>query len=154
MKDRIKWKDVRYFLPDEFDDPNHPGSGKEIDGILLFQLERLRHTTKWPIITHSAVGGCIDVDGSHGHSEKSYHLLKQGACACDFHFQTDIDVRIQCLEVEMLGFPGVGFYFDWHWNGVLLPIGFHVDMRPKHRAQRWTRKAHPPLGSKYFYWWQ
>ena len=148
MTNSIIWKDVRHFTFDEFSDPNYPDSGKQIDGILLFQLEKLRHATKWPIITHAIVGGCIDVDGKHGHAPKSYHLLENGACACDWHFECDASPRIQCLEVEKLAFPGVGFYYDWHWAGKLLPIGFHIDMRPKEKAQRWTRR-----NGQYLYWW-
>ena len=142
----INWKRVRHFTPEEFNDPNYPDSGKNIDGTLLYRVDELRHETGWPILTHWKVGGCIDVDGSQGHSKNSYHLIANGAKACDFHFITEVDSRLQYREVEKMGFPGLGIYYDWHWNGKLLRIGFHVDMRPKSRLQRWTRR-----NGEYFY---
>jgi len=140
------WKRVRYFVPNEFDDPNYLDSGKNIDGALLYKLDELRHETGWPIVTHWEVGGCVDVGGTHGHSENSYHLITNGAKACDFHFLTNIDPRLQYREVEKIGFFGIGIYYDWHWDDKLLPIGFHVDERPKNKLQRWTRR-----NGQYFY---
>ena len=136
--DSVIWKKVKYFDPEQFDDPNYPESGKNINGILLFQLEKLRKETKWPIITHAIVGGCVDVDGSHGHSNASLHLISNGARACDFHFKTDADPRLQYREIERIGFGGIGIYYNWRWGGKLLPIGFHVDVRPLERYQRWV----------------
>lgn len=142
----ISWKQVKFFKPEEFDDPMYPGSGGYIDGVLLFELEKLRKATGWPIITHAKVGGCVDMDAKHGHSRNSYHIYANGCKACDFHFLTDEDPRLQYRQVEDIGFPGIGVYYDWHWNGKLLPIGFHVDMRPKDQTQRWARR-----NKEYFY---
>lgn len=142
----INWNKVRYFKREEFDDPNYPGSGENIDGILLFMLDKLRHETGWPIITHWKVGGCVDVDGTHGHARNSYHLLENGAKAIDFHFITNKSAREQYYEVSKFGFPGLGVYFDWEWNGKPLPIGYHVDLRPRSKTQRWKREK-----GKYIY---
>ncbi len=142
----IHWQRVKYFKSYEFDDPNYPGSGELIDGVLLLQLHKLREHTGWPIITHWQVGGCIDVDGVHGHSKNSMHLKKNGCRAVDFHFDTNESIRLQAYEVLKAGFSGIGFYFDWKWDGSLLPIGFHVDVRDKKRTQIWTRKE-----GKYIY---
>jgi len=149
MDNNLKWQAIDHFEPYEFDDPDVPGSGIEIDGHLLFDLNRLRRATGWPIIPHWEVGGCIDVNGNHGHAKKSYHRLDQGAKAVDFHFDTKVNPRTQCLEVEKMGFPGVGFYYDWHWDGKKLKIGFHVDRRARLKAQRWTRR-----NGNYLYWWK
>jgi len=135
----INWNKVRYFKREEFDDPNYPGSGENIDGILLFMLDRLRHETGWPIITHWKVGGCVDVDGTHGHAPHSYHLKKSGSRAVDFHFGTTASSREQFYNVIKSGFTGIGVYIDvWKWNGHVLPIAFHVDIRPKTETQIWT----------------
>ncbi|MBW1739411.1 MAG: hypothetical protein JRJ69_18295 [Deltaproteobacteria bacterium] len=137
----VNWKHVRYFRPYEFDDPDFPGSGEQIDGTLLFALDRLRHQTGWPIRIHREAGGGVDVGGTHGHSPASYHLLAMGARAADWHFETDAPVRIQIREVLRFGFGGTGIYFDWG-----IPVGFHTDTRPHARYQVWTRR-----NGKYLY---
>lgn len=136
----LSWKYIKYFQPKEFEDPHYGGSGENIDGILLFELEKLRKHTGWPIITHTHVGGCVDIDGAWGHSQNSYHLFKNGCKACDFHFKTDADPRTQYKAIEDMHFSGIGIYYWWHWNGILLPVGFHVDMRPLNRLQRWVSR--------------
>ena len=136
----IDWLSIDHFTPDEFADPNYADSGPLISPLIVYPLNDLRHNTGWPIITHAAVGGCVDVDGSHGHAKKSLHLMDQGAMACDFHFNTDADPREQYRQVEAMGFGGVGIYYDWHWDGQLLGIGFHVDQRSVTRLQRWVRR--------------
>lgn len=136
---QINWSDVPHFKCGEFDDPNHPGSGDMIDRKLLRHLVALRVQTGWPVIIHGAVGGAVDVDGSWGHADASYHLQKQGCKAVDWHFVADVDVRTQAFLILQAGFRGVGFYYDWHWNGELLSIGFHTDMRPLGRTQVWKR---------------
>lgn len=141
----ICWEYVDFFRAEEFDDPLHPGSGENIDGKLLILLDRLRRETMWPIITHAKVGGAVDVEGAHGHSKNSYHLLKNGAKAVDFHFQTDVSPRDQVYMVLKAGFSGIGIYYDWNWNNELLGIGFHVDIRPKQSTQIWRRNG------RYFY---
>ncbi|MHA1289505.1 MAG: hypothetical protein ACTSPB_19115, partial [Candidatus Thorarchaeota archaeon] len=145
----INWKYVKYFKPKEFDDPKYPGSGENISGILLHKLTCLRERTAWfdppdgwPLIIHSSIGGAIDMDGSWGHSKNSYHLYKPernelSCAAVDCHFVTDAPPKIQYSLIEEIGFGGVGVYYDWKWNGKLLPIGFHLDVRPKESLQRW-----------------
>jgi len=139
MADNIVWKRVRHFQSIEFNDPNHPGSGIWINGILLMRLDVLRHDTNWPIIPHAAVGGCVDMEGTHEHSTNSYHLKSNGCKACDFHFITDASPRRQYYEVSRMGFGGLGAYYDWNWKGRKLLIGFHVDVRPSDKTQRWKR---------------
>ena len=142
----IKWDQIPEFSRHEFDDPEHPGSGDLFNEVAFYKLLDLRRKTGWPIVTHVAVGGAVDVGGTHGHAKGSYHGESKGFCAVDFHFITDAGTREQYQAVAESGFPGIGVYYDWHWNGKLLPIGFHVDDRPKDKAQRWTRKA-----GKYLY---
>jgi hypothetical protein len=134
----IDWDKYRYFDRYEFDDPDEPGSGDYIDEELVKQLNYLRGKTDAPIITHWKVGGCIDVNGTHGHADNSYHLKKNGG-AVDFHFRTDMSPRRQYWEVANAGFTGIGVYYDWHWDGDKLNIGFHVDYRPVRKAQIWRR---------------
>jgi len=143
----ISWNKVKYFKSFEFDDPDFPGSGKDIDGVLLFQLEKLRKETGWPIIPHWRVGGCVDVLGNHGHATHSYHRLDMGAKACDFHFDTKASSRYQTFMVMKIGFGGIGIYQNqWYWNNAILSIGFHVDVRPSTKAQIWKRE-----NGKYIY---
>jgi hypothetical protein len=142
----ISWKHVKYFESYEFDDPDHPGSGELIDGILLFMLDRLREDSGWPIVTHWKVGGCVDVNGTHGHSKNSLHLKKNGCLAVDFHFDCRAGLREQYYQVSKAGFPGIGVYTDWYWDGKPLVVGFHVDRRPVYSTQRWKRQA-----GKYIY---
>ena len=135
----INWKLVSNFKRHEFDDPDHPGSGDMIDGVLLLALEGLRKDTGWPIITHWQVGGCVDVNGTHGHADGSYHLKKMGCKAIDFHFDCNASPRLQYYFVSKHGFTGVGVYLNlWWWNNNILPIAFHVDHRPKTLTQRWS----------------
>jgi len=142
----IQWEHISHFDRAEFDDPLYPGSGDLIDPEFLILVVRMRVDVGWPMISHARVGGCVDVDGVHGHADNSYHLVKMGCKAIDFHFVTTAPARRQYYEVGRFGFGGLGAYFDWHWNDKLLPIGFHVDLRPKDQAQRWTRK-----NGEYFY---
>ena len=141
----IEWKKIPEFAREEFDDPLHPGSGDLIHPELFKKILHLRRITGWPMIPHGIVGGCVDVDGSHGHAKDSLHLQRMGCKAIDFHFNTNESTRKQFYFVEGL-FPGVGVYYDWHWFGYQLKIGFHVDMRPWDRMQRWTRRD-----GEYFY---
>jgi len=147
MASEKAWYFVReYFSPDEFDDPNFPGSGREIDEDLLYKLFRLRDFTGWPIIIHKWSGGAVDVEGKWGHAANSYHLLKNGAKAVDFHFSTNAPVNVQIQEVLKIGFGGVGLYFDWEYKGKPLPIGFHVDTRPSRHFVIWKR-----INKRYIY---
>ena len=149
----IDWRKIKHFKSKEFDDPGYPGSGELINEELVKRLDLLRELSGWAIMPHGAVGGCVDVQGTHGHSQRSYHLKSRGCKACDFHFADSktfkpltINTRLQYLEVEKVGFGGIGIYRDWRWEKEYLPIGFHVDTRPEERAQRWKRE-----NGKYFY---
>jgi len=144
----VNWDAIpdKVFVREEFDDPKYPGSGDLIDSHLIHKLVGLRLYTKWPMIIHGKVGGAVDVDGSWGHAPHSYHRKDMGCKAVDFHFITDASPREQAYYVSLFAFGGIGFYFDWHWNGKLLPIGFHVDTRPIKRFQMWKRER-----GKYIY---
>ena len=135
----IHWHQVRHFEKREFDDPLHPGSGELIDGVTLLMLDGLRERTGWPIDTMWETGGCVDVNGSHGHADKSYHRVDMGACAVDFVFDTDEPTRRQFFYVASAGFPGIGVYTTWHNKGLSVPIGFHVDRRAIEVCQWWRR---------------
>lgn len=138
----INWKNVRYFTEDEFEDAEVPGSGQYIDGVTLMLLDNLRDKTGWPIWVQQAV----DMGGSHGHAPNSYHLLKNGCKAVDWHFGVDVPVRVQIHQVLMSPFTGIGLYFDWHIDGKPLAVGFHTDTRAVEKTQLWRRD-----GGKYVY---
>jgi len=136
----IAWNRIEHFTRDEFQDPRYgPESGDLIDPTFLVMIVRLRIETGWPMVVHWAVGGAVDIDGAHGHADRSYHLRDMGCKAIDFHFVTEVSVRLQYYEVARAGFSGVGFYPEWTWNGMITP-GYHLDGRQKKRTQRWTRK--------------
>lgn len=140
----IKWKDIKHFEPEEFDDPNEPGSWKFMNEWTISFLDWLRMETGWPIITHNKFGlrGTVCVL-PEGHSDRSLHYANspEGCSAVDWHFDTDADPREQAVYVLHTRFRGVGTYYDWEWPGYPdnhLPIGFHTDMR--RRYQVWKRE--------------
>lgn len=127
----MRWSKIRHFTPQQFDDPEVPGSGERMDLRTVVLLDYLQGVTGWRIVPHAAPGvrGCVCVD-PRGHAAKSFHYVENGATACDFHFETPAPPRDQALRVLAAGFPGVGIYYGWQWEGSPLPIGFHVDHRP------------------------
>jgi len=136
----VNFDHVPHFTEPEFDDPNFPGSGRNINGELLHQFVKMRIETGWPIIPHGSVGGVVDMEGRHGHAENSLHLARNGCSAIDFHFVTDKSLREQYNWVCRYGFSGIGIYPQWR------NPGFHVDWRPVHMTQHWTR-----IDGQYFY---
>ena len=144
----MDWNNIEFFDMENFDDPLYPGSGENIDPLIALVLDSLRRNTGWPIRIHTSVGGAVDMHGDHGHADGSYHLLKNGCKAADWHFVTDTDYRLQYRAVEKMGFNGIGSYLGhWRWNGKILPIGFHTDLRPKGLIQRWSCRKK----GEYFY---
>ena len=148
MTNSITWEQIKHFDAREFDDDLHPGSGEEMNMIIVFNLDYLwervfTFTKKRPkiIITQA-----VDLYGEHGHSDDSYHLKENGCRAADFIIVTDLDPRVQYKLVERQGFGGIGIYYDWKRYGKPVPIGFHVDPRPDEKYQRWTRR-----NGEYFY---
>ncbi len=144
----IHWNQIKHFKVREFDDNLHLGSGKEINMILVLNLDYVWErvftiTGKRPkiIITQG-----VDLKGEHGHSKNSYHLKEKDCKAADFIIITDLDPRLQYKLVERQGFGGIGIYYDWRRHGRSVSIGFHVDCRPDDRLQRWTRRD-----GEYFY---
>ena len=133
----INWDLVPHFVRKEFDDPLFPGSGDCVDGEFLILVVKLRLKTGWPMFTHSKVGGAVDMYGDHDHSDGSFHLYDWGACALDFHFDTEAPEEDQIEAVKTIEFPGIGRYYDWHWAGQPLKIGFHIDKG--NRYSRWKR---------------
>lgn len=136
----IDWeKDIVWFDPEEFDDPDYKGSWIYMNALTIVYLDRLRIKTKWPIITHNKFGihGCVTVD-PEGHSPDSRHYVKNACDAVDWHFDTDADPREQAIFVLKSEFTGIGIYYDWTWDGKKLQIGFHTDLRK--RYQYWKRE--------------
>ena len=137
----LHWKQAEYHEPQEFRDPDVEDSGYFLDGTHFLRLEKLRKDTGWPMLFNWSVGGCVDVHGSHGHSDKSYHLLISGCKATDFYFDIDKSAREQYNEICRLGFGGIGFYPWWKHPG------WHVDSRPIELTQHWIS----PERGKYIY---
>ena len=128
----ISWNRIRHFTRDEFQDPLFgPESGDLIDGEFLAMIIRLRIDTGWPMMVHWQVGGAVDVEGSYGHADESYHLKNQGCKAIDFHFLTEAPFNRQFWEIAHTGFAGIGFYPQW------IHPGWHIDKRPIEEAFLW-----------------
>ena len=135
MITKKNFDDIKYFEPEEFEDPDHFGSWTMLNRQVLVAIDKLRELMDAPIIIHSAV--CID--GLCGHTAGSFHLVCNGCKAIDFHVDTttmSIRKQYQIIEsmcvVPYLTFQGIGVYHDW------VHPGFHVDMG--NRFQRWVRK--------------
>ena len=134
MNSVTNWKHVCRFISKEFEDPDHPGSGECIDARIVLLLDKLALTTDFRVMTNWRIGGCVDMHGSYGHSQNSYHLYRQGCKAVDFHLldhefkPLKINLREQFNYVCRAGFPCVIIY-PW-WNNP----GFHVDCRPMSRT--------------------
>ena len=146
----VDWNRIRYFKPWEFADPQESGSGELISFRVVTMLDWLREDTGLMIITHWSVGGCVDVNGTHGHAKNSYHLARMGACAVDFHFEDAYNsvpgLREQYALIAKVGFHGIGFYPSDATYRYKYPYWWHVDDRPREKTQRWKR-----ILGKYFY---
>lgn len=147
LERQVDWSKIEHFKPEDFADPEYPGSWIYMAPETVYRLDRLRKETGWPIVPHNRYGirGCVCVD-AHGHSDKSYHYVDhpEGCSAVDWHFACKADARDQAFAVLTSGFRGLGIYYDWHWGGVLLAVGFHTDGRL--RPQVWKREK-----GEYFY---
>ena len=137
-QENMDWSRINHFDPEEFDDPDHPGSHAMMDPLTIIRLDQMRENTGWPIITHNKFGlrGCVCIEHT-GHSAASLHYAPN-CSAVDFHFKTQTDARTQAVKVLHSGFNGIGIYYDWHWDNKKLAIGFHVDGRS--RPQIWKRE--------------
>jgi hypothetical protein len=148
----IDWERIENFDPEEFDDPEEPGSWVHMDPLTILKMQDIRRKTGWRMVTHNKYGlrGCVCVK-PEGHSDDSRHYVENECDAGDWHFDTDADPRIQAMIVLQSGFTGIGIYYDWEWpvdgaqgRSRVLPIGFHTDRRK--RPQVWKRE-----NGKYIY---
>lgn len=139
-------KDTKYFMRWQFDDPRtcYIGSGWLIQPEIIYMLNDLIERTGWNIVPHHSVGGAVVMD--HKMDDKrfclnEYHLDK---CAVDFHFETNANVREQFYEVYYTGFTGIGVFTNLAIGTYnrdefdILPVAFHVDLRPPSKSQIWT----------------
>ena len=122
------WKDVTYFIADEFDSPDLPGSGRlEINPHLVVVLEKVRREYGKPISINSAyrtrehnerVGGVVN----------SQHR-KGNAADLSITNQKDGDI-LQALFIKYAGEKcGIGRYNTF----------IHVDVRNK--KSRWDKRT-------------
>ena len=113
-----QWKEFDpYFTPRE--------CGGLMDyGFMLYVLA-LRRRLNLPMIVHAGYS-------RSGHAPDSYHGR---GMALDFHV-TNASPRRVLLEIDRMGvFGGAGWY-PW-WNNP----GFHIDVRPMDRYQRWHSRC-------------
>lgn len=136
----IDWSQYsRYFKEEDFADPKVKNSGSMIDFNLFRLMIDLKIRSGEEVKTHSSIGGCVDVNGDYGHSKESFHLMKMGCKAVDFHFECNLNIREQVHKVVVIGFTGVGIYYNKEFNGRILPVSFHVDNRPTKKMQIWKK---------------
>lgn len=146
----LNWDLIKWMTPDEFDDPDYPGSWQFMDSKTIILCDWLRKNTGWPLVPHTKYGlhGAVCMTKGY-HGSGSFHNFDNpnGCSATDFHFVTDASPREQARAVFLSGFMGIGTYQDcWKWpkyparelkGEMILPIGFHVDRRPAKRFQLW-----------------
>jgi len=120
MARRDTWKVLRYFKPDGTDNFGDPDA---IDDTVLFRLDDFRHYLNCPFYVTSGVRP--ETDG-----KTSYHTRGKGACAVDVVMPEYKGNSIDLIFAAMrFGFSGIGYYPDWHWNGIKCG-GLHLDTRP------------------------
>ena len=142
----LDWSKIKYFVPEEFSDPDHLGSWEYMSPTTVLLVEWLRKNTGWPIITHNRFGvhGCVCMAKGY-HSPNSLHNYDcpDGCSAVDVHFLTKASAREQARAVLQSGFIGTGIYQNcWKWvdrkgESYVLPVAFHLDMRKTSCFQVW-----------------
>lgn len=121
MATKETWSKLRYFKPN--DPVDKWGDADAINDVLILALDDFRHYVQCPIYVTAGVK-------DSGHSAKSFHYREQGACAVDVviteYKKSAVDL---ILDATRFGFTGIGYYPNWHWNG-MKGNGLHLDMRP------------------------
>ena len=119
------WEQMTWFDPEEFDSPDKPGSGEDMDMRLVGRLQMIRSEIDAPIVPTSGIR-TPEHNRNVGGSPRSLHLTGQAA---DFYCP-ELDVRELYLCCERYRFGGLGIYPDTD------PPVVHADVRES-PARRW-----------------
>ena len=119
---------LNHFSLSEFDSPDLPNSGEQMNKDFLEKLDKLRGMCGFPFIVTSGYR-TPDHNKRVGGAPRSYHVKGRAA---DIHVKHGWQVFMIVSFASRCGLHGIGISFPKHGNGFV-----HVDDRDIEKATMW-----------------